>query len=88
VNVLRLIGYILQVYVFVLIAAALLSWVRPAYDSPIRKVQQVLAAITEPVLAPVRRILPTARVGGVGFDFSIMIVILVIELILIPLVLS
>jgi YggT family protein len=86
--VLRLIGYILQVYVFVLIAAALLSWVRPAYDSPIRKVQQVLAAITEPVLAPVRRILPTARVGGVGFDFSIMIVILVIELILIPLVLS
>jgi YggT family protein len=86
--VLRIIGYILEVYVFVLIAAALLSWVRPAYDSPIRKIQQFLAAITEHVLAPVRRILPTARVGGVGFDFSIMIVILVIQLVLIPLILS
>jgi hypothetical protein len=32
--------------------------------------------------------LPTARVGGVGFDFSIMIVILVIQLVVIPLVLS
>ncbi|HEY6622840.1 MAG: YggT family protein [Acidimicrobiales bacterium] len=85
---LRIVGYILEVYVFVLIATALLSWVRPAYDSPIRKLQQVLAAITEPVLAPVRRILPTARVGGVGFDFSIMIVILVIQLVVIPLVLS
>jgi YggT family protein len=87
-SIARIIGFILQAYVFVLIAAALLSLVRPAYDSPIRKIQQVLAAVTEPVLAPIRRILPTARVGGVGFDFSILIVVLVIELILIPLVLS
>ncbi len=85
---LRIVGYVLQAYVIVLIATALLSWVRPTYDSPIRKLQQVLAAITEPVLAPVRRILPTARVGGVGFDFSIMIVVLVIQLVVIPLLLS
>jgi YggT family protein len=86
--VLRIIAFILQAYVIVLIAAALLSWVRPAYDSPVRKIQQVLAAVTEPVLAPIRRVLPTARVGGVGFDFSILIVVLVIELILVPLFLS
>src|SRR6202020_1278528 len=60
-SIARIIGFILQAYVIVLIAAALLSWVRPAYDSPIRKIQQVLAAITEPVLAPMRRILPTPR---------------------------
>jgi YggT family protein len=82
---LRIIGYLLELYVVILIVAALLSWVRPAYDSPIRKLQQFLASITEPVLRPVRRMLPTATIGGVGFDFSIMIVILVLELVIIPL---
>jgi YggT family protein len=85
--VLRFIGWILQLYVLVLIAYSLLSWVRPGYNSPIRRVQQVLAAMCDPVLNLVRRIVPTARVGNVGLDLSVIIVILVIEVILLPLVL-
>ena len=84
----RLIGYLLEIYVFVLIAYSLLSWVQPAYDSPVRKVQRALAAICDPVLNLVRRVIPTARVGGVGLDLSVLVVILVIQVIIIPLVLG
>jgi YggT family protein len=85
---LRLIGYLLEIYVFVLIAYSLLSWVRPAYDSPIRRIQKGLAAVCDPVLNLVRRVLPTARIGGVGLDLSVLVVILVIQLIILPLVLG
>jgi YggT family protein len=85
---LRLIGYLLEIYVFVLIAYSLLSWVQPAYDSPIRRIQRGLAAVCDPVLNLVRRVLPTARIGGVGLDLSVLVVILVIQLIILPLVLG
>jgi YggT family protein len=85
---LRLIGYLLEIYVFVLIAYSLLSWVQPAYDSPIRRIQKGLAAVCDPVLNLVRRVLPTARIGGVGLDLSVLVVILVIQLIILPLVLG
>jgi YggT family protein len=45
----------------------------------------VLSAICEPVLRPVRRIIPPVRFGGVGLDLSVLIVFLVISAILIPL---
>ncbi len=56
-----------------------------AYDSPVHKIQNVLSAICEPVLRPVRRLLPPVRVGGVGLDLSVLIVFLVILVVLIPL---
>jgi YggT family protein len=85
---LRIIGYLLEIYVFVLIAYSLLSWVQPAYDSPVRRIQRGLAAICDPVLNLVRRVIPTARIGGVGLDLSVLVVILVIQVIILPLVLG
>lgn len=85
---LRFVGYVLQLYVIVLIAYSLLSWFRPAYDSPVRKVQQALTSVCDPVLRPVRRIIPTASIGGMGIDLSVIVVILVIEVVLLPLVLG
>jgi YggT family protein len=51
---------------------------RLSYDSPVRKVEKVLSSICEPVLRPVRRLIPPVRVGGVGLDLSVMIVFVVI----------
>ena len=45
----------------------------------------VLAVITEPVLAPLRKIIPPVRVGGTYLDLSILVLFLVIQIILIPL---
>jgi YggT family protein len=80
---------LLYLFLLVLFAYSILSWVaasgRLAYDSPVHRIQHVLSAICEPVLRPVRRIIPPVRVGGVGLDLSVLIVFLVISAVLIPL---
>ena len=80
---LRLIGDLLYLFLLVLFAYSILSWLtysgRLAYDSPVLKVQKVLASICEPVLRPVRRLIPPVQVGGVGLDLSVLIVFVVIE---------
>ena len=62
----------LTVYMWVIIIRALISWVSP---DPYNPIVRFLYRVTEPVLRPVRRILP---IGGMGIDFSPLIVILVI----------
>ncbi|HEV3365987.1 MAG TPA: YggT family protein [Acidimicrobiales bacterium] len=80
---------LLDLFLLVLFAYSILSWFtasgRLAYDSPVRKVQNVLSAICEPVLRPIRRIIPPVRVGGVGLDLSVMVVFLIVLVVLIPL---
>ena len=60
---------VLNLYMWILIIAALISWVNP---DPYNPVVRFLRAVTEPLLIPVRR-----RLGIVGgIDFSPLIVIL------------
>lgn len=83
---------VLYLFLLVLFAYSILSWVTAsgnlAYDSPVRKIQNVLSAICEPVLKPIRRLIPPVRIGGVGLDLSVLILFLVISVILIPLLQS
>jgi YggT family protein len=64
--------YILWFYMWVVIARAVISWVSP---DPYNPIVQFLYRATEPVLEPIRRRLPG---GGLGIDFSPLIVILAI----------
>jgi len=83
---LGLIADLLSLFLLVLIAYAVLSWFtvsgRLAYDSPVLKIQRVLASICEPVLRPVRNLIPPVRVGGVGIDLSVLIVFLVVDVLI------
>ena len=80
---LALIGDLLYLFLLVLLAYSILSWLtfsgRLNYDSPVFKVQRVLARICEPVLRPVRKLIPPVQVGGVGLDLSVLVVFLVIS---------
>jgi YggT family protein len=67
-------GWVLGLYSWVIIAAALITWVSPDPRNPI---VLFLRQVTEPVLAPVRRLLPPWKTGGL--DFSPLIVILAIQ---------
>ena len=62
----------LELYMWVIINRALLSWVNP---DPYNPIVQFLNSITEPVLYRVRQLMP---MSGTGIDFSPMIVILAI----------
>lgn len=70
----RIIDIALSAYMWIIVARALISWVNP---DPYNKIVIFLYRFTEPVLRPVRRILPRALVNT-GIDFSPIIVILVI----------
>lgn len=75
---------LLNLVTLVLVARAILSWFPIGYDSPVRPIADGLHRVTEPVLAPVRRVLPPMG----GFDISVMLVILAIQVILIPVIRS
>jgi YggT family protein len=67
-----ILNYALWLYMWIIIARAVISWVSPDPDNPI---VQFLYRVTEPVLEPIRRRLPG---GGLGIDFSPLIVIFAI----------
>jgi YggT family protein len=74
--VLDVIFLLLDIYKWVIIAAALVTWVTPDPRNPIVR---ILRQVTEPVLAPARRLLPPWKTGGL--DFSPLIVIFAIQLV-------
>lgn len=63
-------NFLLTAYMWIVIIAALLSWVNP---DPYNPIVRFLYGATEPVLRPIRRRLPMT-----GIDFSPLIVIAVI----------
>jgi YggT family protein len=73
-NVIEFISWILGIYSWIIIAVALISWVNPDPRNPI---VQFLHRVTEPVLAPVRQLLPPWKTGGL--DLSPLIVLIAIE---------
>lgn len=70
-NIAGLLISILQIFSFILFARALMSWFDPGMQSTIGR---ALYDITEPVVAPVRQVVP--RMGGL--DLSIMVTIFLI----------
>lgn len=55
------IRWALDIYSWIIIAAALISWVSPDPRNPI---VTLLRQVTEPVLGPIRRLLPPWKTGG------------------------
>jgi YggT family protein len=68
----RVLGVVLNIYMWVIIIRALLSWVNP---DPYNPIVQFLTRITEPVLRPLRKLVPAYRLG---IDLSPLIAILII----------
>ena len=73
--VVDLLAIVLNLYFWVVIVAAVLSWVRP---DPYNPVVRALRTLTEPVFYRVRKWLPFTYTSGL--DFSPVVVLLAIEL--------
>lgn len=73
---------VIYLYIWVLIISALLSWFPTTNQSgALAGTKRVLARLTEPVLRPIRQIMPRPKIGGVGIDFSVLIAVIVLEVI-------
>jgi YggT family protein len=71
--VVKILHLLMMVYVWVIIIRAFLSWIPVPSLYPLAV---VLVRLTEPVLRPVRKILPHYRTGGL--DLSPMLVVVLI----------
>lgn len=69
-------GALLNLYFWIVIVAAVITWVRP---DPYNPIVRVLRTLTEPVFYYVRKWMPFTYRAGI--DFSPVVVLLVIQLV-------
>jgi YggT family protein len=77
---LNLIATLISLYMWVLIVSVIMSWliafnVINTRNQFVYQVMHVLSALTEPVLRPIRRVIPI--IGGIDFSPLILILLLV-----------
>lgn len=64
---------------WLIIGRVILSWVRPnPQNSQIRQLIRFVYQVTEPILGPIRRLIPT---GNIGIDLSPIVAILALSII-------
>ncbi len=64
----------------VLVTAIIVTFGRLGWDHPVRKVYDALSKIIEPVLRPIRSVVPPVQIGGAALDLSPLILILGLSL--------
>ncbi len=73
---------LISLYIWILFIAALLTWIPDSGSSgALHSVRRGLHVVTEPVLRPIRSVLPRPRVGAVGVDFSVLVAIVLLVII-------
>ena len=72
---------LVEAYVFfIMVPYAILSWFRIEPGSVWARIQYFLYRATEPVLRPIRRVMPTTG----GLDFSFLVLSLVLLFVVVP----
>ncbi|WP_026943649.1 YggT family protein [Helicobacter rodentium] len=71
----QILSMVINIYIWIVIIAALITWVRP---DPYNPIVQILYKLTEPLYAKIRKVIPTL-IGGI--DIAPIIVILALQFI-------
>ncbi|HIF51125.1 MAG TPA: YggT family protein [Thiotrichaceae bacterium] len=71
-----LIKEVIYVYLFIIFIQIVISWINPGAYNPITV---IMYQLSEPILKPARKLIPSAG----GFDFSPMVVIICLQLLMI-----
>ncbi|HZJ48867.1 MAG TPA: YggT family protein [Acidimicrobiia bacterium] len=76
---LDLLRSVLTLAIWVVIAWIVLSYVvafgRLGWDHPVRRLYDGLSRVIEPVMRPIRSVIPPVRIGGAALDLSPLILI-------------
>jgi YggT family protein len=73
--------FILNLYVLVILARIVFSWIRVTPGTPLASIYSVIYNLTEPILGPLRRVIPPMRMGAAALDLSPIIVFVIVLLI-------
>lgn len=69
---------LLRIYVYLVVARVILSWVRVPGHHPVGRLVQTLAKVVDPVLRPIARALPAIPVGTTRLDLSPLVLLIII----------
>jgi len=72
----EIVCFALWAYFIAIVARVLLSWIPIPPGGVMATIAGLLYTITDPVLAPIRRIVPPVRAGNMAIDMSAMIVLI------------
>jgi YggT family protein len=79
----ELVRLLLSAFLLCLFVRVILSYFPISFGTPMAGVQKAVGAVTDPILAPVRKIVPPVTLGGGGvLDMSPVIVFVVIFILL------
>lgn len=77
---------VLRLVIWVVIAWIVLSYVvmfgRLGWDHPVRRLYDGLTKVIEPVMRPIRQVIPPVRLGGAAVDLSPLILIVGLNLLM------
>jgi len=73
----RLIKFVINIYTFLIVIRAIISWVNP---DPYNPVVRMLDKFTEPILYPIRKVLWRVT-GNLPIDFSPLIAIVLLQIV-------
>jgi len=63
------------VLIFALIVRIILDWVQVPAGHPVGRLRTALASVTDPLLVPLRRLIPPVRLGAVALDVSVIVLL-------------
>jgi YggT family protein len=72
---------LLTIFLFVLLLHVIFSWV-PRPPEPIVPFVLGVRRVVEPFAAPLRRMIPPLRLGGVGLDLSIIVLFIAVRILM------
>ena len=71
---------LIQLYVLLLVVRVVMSWFPISRNGPAETVAGFLYMVTDPVLVPLRRLLPPVRMGAMALDLSPIVAFFGLEL--------
>jgi YggT family protein len=77
----RIVCILLQALSLVVFARVVLEWIPVGEGHPVGRLRHVLRLVTQPLLAPLRAVIPPIRMGSVAVDLSPVILIVALSVI-------
>lgn len=78
----RVLWLVCLLFLICLFVRMILSYVSMVPGSTLQRINHAVVAITDPLLRPVRRVLPFARFGGAALDLSPLVVSIAIIIVM------
>ncbi len=76
----KLFSAVIEIVELLIIASIIMSFLRQMFPN-LWKIAETIDSLVEPLLAPFRKIIPPLDLGGVGFDLTPLIVLILLRIV-------